>query len=103
MQFVDMLVRQLKESIRSNEFETARMLVRFTSDLVNCKVILVGSLLSMFDNFVEVTWEDNIPQTRSDWYVYVVLSALPWVGQELHEKKEQEFERLLDNIEKYLK
>ncbi|ELT97533.1 hypothetical protein CAPTEDRAFT_202900 [Capitella teleta] len=101
-EFVEILVRNLKECIRSNEFENARKLVRLISDLVNCRVIIAGSLLSMFDNFVEVTLEDNIPQSRSDWYVYAVLSSLPWVGQELQEKKEAEFERVLSTIENYL-
>jgi len=36
--------------------------VRFLADLVNCRVIVAGSLLALFDNFVEVTLEDNIPQ-----------------------------------------
>ena len=44
-----------------------------------------------------------IYQVRSDWYVYAVLSSLPWVGRELYEKKEMEFERLLQTIENYIK
>ena len=36
--------------------------VRFLSDLVNCHVLVAASVLQMFDNFVEVTLEDNIPQ-----------------------------------------
>ena len=39
--------------------------VRFLSDLVNCHVIVAGSLLAMFDNFIEVSLEDNIPQVTS--------------------------------------
>ncbi|XP_064620133.1 nuclear cap-binding protein subunit 1-like [Lineus longissimus] len=101
-EFVEMLVRNLKECLKSNEFEPARMIVRFLSDLVNCHVIVAGSLLAMFDNFVEVTLEDNIPQVRSDWYVYAVLSSLPWAGRELYEKKEAEFNRMLLTIENYL-
>lgn len=40
---------------------------------------------------------------RSDWFVYVVLSCLPWVGKELYEKKDVEMDRLLSQIEGYLK
>ena len=35
--------------------------------------------------------------------MYAVLSSLPWVGRELYEKKEMEFERLLQTIENYMK
>ena len=42
-------------------------------------------------------------QVRADWYVFAVLSALPWVGRELYEKKEAEFLRLLQTIGNYLR
>lgn len=42
-------------------------------------------------------------QVRSDWFVYVVLSCLPWVGKELYEKKDVEMDRLLSQVEGYLK
>ncbi len=49
-----------------------------------------------------IKWEYKF-QVRSDWYVYAVLSSIPWVGRELFEKKEAEFERLLQTIENYIK
>jgi nuclear cap-binding protein subunit 1 len=35
--------------------------------------------------------------------VFAVLSSLPWVGRELYEKKEAEFNRMLLTIENYLR
>lgn len=101
-EFVEMLVRNLKEALKTGEYENARIMVRFLSDLVNCHVIVAGSVLAMYDNFVEVTLEDNIPQVRSDCYVYAVLTSLPWVGKELYEKKEAEFNKLLSTIDNYI-
>lgn len=88
-------------------------------------------MVAMFENFVNVTQEEDVPQVdaeleevspnvswlssklnggvclcrqvRSDWFVYVVLSCLPWVGKELYEKKDVEVDRLLSQIEAYLK
>lgn len=95
-------------------------------------------MVAMFENFVCVIQEDDIPQViaalrstfpqkrhsyasavceagwhfsvwpcpsqvRSDWYVYAVLSSLPWVGKELYEKKDVEVDRLLSQIDGYLK
>ena len=45
--------------------------------------------------------EDNIPQARSDYFVFTVLSALPWIGRELYDKKEQDLEQLLNTIDNY--
>lgn len=41
-------------------------------------------------------------QVRRDWYVYAILSTLPWVGRELYEKKESALEHLLVSIEVFL-
>ena len=74
------------------------------ADLVNSKVVASSSIMNVFDTFATVTYEPNIPQVgwlvlsvshshsngmcvytctllqiRSDWYVYMVLSAIPWV------------------------
>ncbi|XP_057205071.1 nuclear cap-binding protein subunit 1 isoform X2 [Triplophysa rosa] len=102
-EFVEAMIRQLKETLKSNLYTEAVYLVRFLSDLVNCHVIAAPSMVAMFENFVSVTQEEDIPQVRSDWYVYAVLSNLPWVGKELYEKKDVEMDRLLNQIEGYLK
>ncbi|RMX45094.1 hypothetical protein pdam_00014025 [Pocillopora damicornis] len=76
--------------------------VRFLADLVNCRVLMHSGLLEFFDKFLAATMEDNAPQARSDWFVYTVLSSLPWAAKELSEKKSLEFERLLSTIESYI-
>lgn len=101
-EFVELLVKRYKDSLKDGTLEDARMIVRFFSDLVNCHVISVGSVVSLFENMVDVTLEEGIPQVRSDWYVYVVLTSLPWVGRELYEKKDQELDRLLRHIDSYV-
>ncbi|KAG8455017.1 hypothetical protein GDO86_001291 [Hymenochirus boettgeri] len=102
-EFVEAMIRHLKETIKLNAYNEAVYLVRFLSDLVNCHVIAAPSMVAMFESFVGVTQEEDIPQVRSDWYVYAVLSSLPWVGKELYEKKDVEMDRILSQIETYLK
>ncbi|XP_007524183.1 nuclear cap-binding protein subunit 1 isoform X1 [Erinaceus europaeus] len=102
-EFVEAMIRQLKESLKSNNYNEAVYLVRFLSDLVNCHVIAAPSMVAMFENFVSVTQEEDVPQVRRDWYVYAFLSSLPWVGKELYEKKDAEMDRIFTNTESYLK
>ncbi|KAM9641868.1 nuclear cap-binding protein subunit 1 isoform 2-T2 [Trichechus inunguis] len=97
------MIRQLKESLKANNYNEAVYLVRFLSDLVNCHVIAAPSMVAMFENFVSVTQEEDVPQVRQDWYVYAFLSSLPWVGKELYEKKDAEMDRIFANTESYLK
>ncbi|XP_031233162.1 nuclear cap-binding protein subunit 1 isoform X2 [Mastomys coucha] len=97
------MIRQLKESLKANNYNEAVYLVRFLSDLVNCHVIAAPSMVAMFENFVSVTQEEDVPQVRRDWYVYAFLSSLPWVGKELYEKKDAEMDRIFSSTESYLK
>lgn len=101
-EFVDMIVEDLKSALALKQFSKARQLVRFLADLVNAKVVASSSLMSLFDTLVTVVYEPNIPQVRSDWYVFVVLSSLPWVGRELQERKRSELERLFSALEQYM-
>jgi len=100
---VELLVKSTKDSLKACRWSSARYLLRFLSDLVNCHVVSAGSLLQLLDNFVDAALEEGVPQVRRDWFAYSVLSALPWVGRELYEKKESELDRMLGSLEGYIK
>lgn len=89
--------------LEAQKWQEALTIIHLLSSLVNCKVIRPSALLSQFELLLEITLEDNIPQTRSDYYVYTVLSSLPLVAQELSQQTEQNnFEQMLNTIETYL-
>lgn len=91
-----------KDHLKSCQFERARSIIRFFGDLVNCHVVSPASYLNLLETLVDVTMESDVPETRTDYYVFTVLSSLPWVGRELHEKKEADLEQLLSHIEGYM-
>lgn len=101
-EFVDYMVKTFKDSLKTCKWDAARYSLRFLADLVNCHVIATTSLLQLLDNMVDAANEDNVPQVRRDWYVFAVLSTLPWVGRDLYEKKEGMLETLLVRIEVFL-
>lgn len=100
---VELLIKSMKDSLKTVKWEQARFALRFIADLVNCHVISAGSLLQLMDNFVDAALEEGVPQVRRDWFAYAVLSCLPWVGRELYEKKESELDRMLGSLEGYIK
>lgn len=61
-QFVDLMARKLKEALRSCMWKTARYVVRFFADLVNCHVISTNSLMKLYQSFLDTAREDNAPQ-----------------------------------------
>jgi len=101
-EFVDLMARKLKEALKACMWKSARYMVRFFADLVNCHVISTSSLMELYQAFLDTARDDKAPQVRSDTYVYAVLSSLPWVGRELFEKKDQDLDRLLKTIEIYV-
>lgn len=101
-EIVEAAIQALKDYLRKNKWNEARFLVRFCADLVNCHAVSPGSLINLLESLVDVTQEEGIPQVRSDFYVFTVLSCLPWVGKELSEKKETDLDSLLSSIEEYM-
>ncbi|XP_017470240.1 PREDICTED: nuclear cap-binding protein subunit 1 [Rhagoletis zephyria] len=101
-EFVDHMVKTFKEALKMCWWDAARYSLRFLADLVNCHVISATSLLQLLDTMIDVSNEDTVPQVRRDWFVFSVLSTLPWVGRDLYEKKESSLESLLLRIEVYL-
>ncbi|CAH0725023.1 unnamed protein product, partial [Brenthis ino] len=101
-EFVDYIVKTFKENLKTGKWNAARYCLRFISDLVNCHVLAASSLLTLLETLVDCANEDAVPQVRRDWFVFAVLSTLPWVGRELYEKKESQLDHLLVTIEVFL-
>lgn len=101
-EFLEVLMEDLRNALTLHQLEKARNLVRFLADLVNAKVVASSSIMALFDTFITVTYEPDIPHIRSDWYVYLVLSALPWVGAEANQRKKMELDRLFAALETYI-
>jgi nuclear cap-binding protein subunit 1 len=66
-QFVEQIVRNLKEALREGQWESARLTVRFISDMVNCHIVSASSLLQLYDSFIDAAMEQGVPQVRRDW------------------------------------
>jgi len=90
--------------LEAQRWQEALTIIHLLSSLVNCKVIRPSALLSQFEFLLESTLEDNIPQSRSDYFVYTVLSSLPFVALELSQQEDIQanFEKMLSTIETYL-
>lgn len=94
--------------LEAQRWQEAITIIHLLSSLVNCNVIRPTALLSQFELLLEITSEENIPQARSDYYVYTVLSSLPYVASALTTRTPESeidlgrFEQMLTTIETYL-
>ena len=101
-EFVEMGLIAMKKLIVSNEYDSARYIVQFLGDLVNCNVVTPGSMINLLDTLIQVTKEQDVPQCRKDWYVYAVMACLPWCGGILAEKKDKELDELFAKLHRYI-
>ena len=101
-EIIEMLILELKRLISTNQFDYAQSIVQFLGDLVNCHVVSVDSILALFEAFIDITHQENSPPRRNDWYVYVILATLPWVGGILNELKSEHLDNVLLRIQKYM-
>lgn len=89
--------------LESQKWREALTIIHLLSSLVNCKVIRPQALLSQFEHLLEIAGEGNTPQARGDYFVYTVLSSLPYVAADLAAQQENEnFDQLLRLIEDHL-
>ncbi|CAF0954661.1 unnamed protein product [Adineta steineri] len=100
--FLDTCISSLKEALVLYKYEIIQRYIRFLSDLSNVKLLSTSSILTLYETLIETTTETNVPQVRTDFFVYCVLISLPYSGKILSEKHNTELNRLLYTIDKYI-
>uniref|UniRef100_A0A5K3F641 MIF4G domain-containing protein n=1 Tax=Mesocestoides corti TaxID=53468 RepID=A0A5K3F641_MESCO len=100
---IEVIIRELKDALRTSNFDDVKYLVRFLSNAVNSNVVHPASLLSLYENFAEVTLDVCASsQSRTDWYSYVVLYALPYSAKRLNDHNAAALNAILSTINVYL-
>uniref|UniRef100_A0A0N5AUR6 Nuclear cap-binding protein subunit 1 n=1 Tax=Syphacia muris TaxID=451379 RepID=A0A0N5AUR6_9BILA len=99
---LERLFMELKEKMENSEFFNATNIIVFISDLMNCRVVSLTSLVEFLESLLEAAFQDDTPQVRSDWFVFSVLHCLPWIGQEMQDKNEEALNNILHGIEQYM-
>ena len=104
---VHRLGAELEVALQKADTKSIKLLLRFLAELANANVVLPSALLSIFDQMLVSVGENKgdeviLGQRRSDFFVYAILSTLPYAGRELADRNPEELDRVLDTIEAYL-
>ena len=102
IKLIDTLATNLKQNLKLGHFFLVHRTIRFISDLVNVNFLTTSSILKIYQGFIETVNDSGSPQVRSDFYVYCVLSSIPWNAKLLYEKHGPEFDEILENIKNYI-
>ncbi|KAH7730165.1 Nuclear cap-binding protein subunit 1 [Aphelenchoides avenae] len=93
------LVSELNQCFEEEEFEIALRIITFLCDMGNARVLTLQSIVDFLLEFLELTANENL---QTDYAVYAVMHALPWIGPELNEKKQTDLDEIMKAIGDYL-
>ncbi|CAB3407078.1 unnamed protein product [Caenorhabditis bovis] len=99
---VEKLIAEQQDLLENEKYCEAQNLTTFLCDLGNCRVLTIQSIGEYLESFITAAFEENVPQVRTDWFVFTVLRSLPFIGSELAEKANEQLENVFGGIEKYL-
>ncbi|XP_078440701.1 ARM repeat superfamily protein isoform X2 [Wolffia australiana] len=106
---VESTQNNLQAALYSEDCIRIRVLLRFVSVLMCCKVVQPGSVVETFETLLSsaattVDEEAGNPawQSRADFYVSCILFCLPWCGAELVEQVPDEIDRVMAAVQSYL-
>ncbi|OUM65327.1 hypothetical protein PIROE2DRAFT_7708, partial [Piromyces sp. E2] len=92
----------MEDALKNEKWTTVKLLMRYFASLVNSNTITPFSFLGMIDTFLGAIHEHNVRLERSDFFIYCVLSTLPWACEYLNEKASSELEKIYSAIEEYM-
>ncbi|XP_034660150.1 nuclear cap-binding protein subunit 1 [Drosophila subobscura] len=99
------LMQALQKALLKGKWEKARGLLHFFTELYNCNVINGSSILRLYLTFALQCVADEmdglVPQLRSDFFAYCVITALPLIGRDLQLSGES-FEHLITTLHIYM-
>lgn len=79
-EIVEKTVEELTSTLRKQQQYQFKLLVRFVSELLNANVVQASSVVDFFHKLLDTNEEEGVPKRRKDFFVSVVLSALPFVN-----------------------
>ncbi|KAI0988679.1 hypothetical protein GJ496_004381 [Pomphorhynchus laevis] len=100
--FLQSLWTELHRCLSRGEFTHVQRIIRFICDLINSKVITAESLLNLLGILINTADDSSGGERRSDFFIYIVLSSLPWCGKQLYESRPQALNQLLNSIYEYV-
>ncbi|KAE9421684.1 hypothetical protein Angca_003143, partial [Angiostrongylus cantonensis] len=101
-EIVEKLISELQKKLEAEDFQQAVFIIAFLCDLGNSRVLTLSSIVDFLEALLQSAFEENVPQVRTDWFTYVVLRVLPWIGLELSEKKKEELDNILEAASRYI-
>ncbi|ORX59900.1 ARM repeat-containing protein [Piromyces finnis] len=92
----------MDEALKHGKWTTVKLLMRYFASLINLNTITPYSFIGMIETFLGAIHEHDVRMERSDFFVYCVLSTLPWACEYLNEKASSELEKIYLAIEEYM-
>ncbi|EFA80484.1 initiation factor eIF-4 gamma middle domain-containing protein [Heterostelium album PN500] len=96
------LVDELNDALAKQKFASAKLLIRFIACLIATNVLLPSAIFEVFETLMSVLTLPQFTQAKSDFYIYLVMTTIPWVAQYIQPTHQQQLDTVLEELETYL-
>ncbi|KAL5038717.1 hypothetical protein BDV3_001940 [Batrachochytrium dendrobatidis] len=80
-------------------FRSVKLIVRYFAECVNSNVLLPEKFVSLLSDLFSVTTEPKVRQERSDAFLFVVLSTIPFVAARLNDRAPDQLNMIFNGID----
>ncbi|CAI4221052.1 unnamed protein product [Auanema sp. JU1783] len=100
-EMIEKLNSEITTKMVASNYNHALYMILFVCDLGNSRVLTIDSIAEFLEGLVQAAFEES-RQVRTDWFIYAVLHSLPFIGNELKEKKKENLDNILEGCERYI-
>ncbi|KAJ3022372.1 UNVERIFIED_CONTAM: Nuclear cap-binding protein subunit 1 [Siphonaria sp. JEL0065] len=94
--------RALEDAVRTGDFKSMKLLLRYFGELVNAGVITGTSYLDLIANMLVVISSNGVKPQLIDAIVSVVLGALPWASYHLSHNDPDGLQNVVSTVDMYI-
>ncbi|KYR00264.1 initiation factor eIF-4 gamma middle domain-containing protein [Tieghemostelium lacteum] len=95
------LVDEINSALLKKQFNQLKLLIRFIPELINANVLPITAIFELFETLLSFLNSNSYTQNKSDYYVYLVLATLPWIGERLSKTNLGQLNALVEEVESY--
>jgi len=96
------LIDEINSAFANKKFFSLKLLIRFIPELILANVLHTNAIFELYETLLSVLNTPDYTQNKADYYVYLVMSTIPFIGEHLAKNNLGQLNAVLDEVESYV-
>ncbi|KAF2069159.1 hypothetical protein CYY_009519 [Polysphondylium violaceum] len=96
------LIDEINNAFANKKFFSLKLLIRFIPELILANVLHTNAIFELYETLLSVLNTPDYTQNKADYYVYLVMSTIPWIGEHLSKNHLGQLNAVIDELESYV-